>query len=148
MAEYVLRMRLNKKDMPMLKKKLPQIVMEKIGPEMHDAIRSILVYKKLNPGNERDWASFRVANAGLFSEAILDDIDKRYLRLGKGTESKISVESYKNGIQLVIRAELTEDAIKEFQDLNPEAVFRMVTNFDKTKAGNIFKTAVEKAGLD
>ena len=152
MAKHSITVKLNRSEMPKFRENLAEKVVSEIGPEMSSSIRDILVYKKMRPGQRRDWPSFMAANAGLFSAAIIDDMDKRYVKFGRGSISHIRVESYARGgsigTELIIQAELTPEARKRFADFKPSAVFRMVTNLDPTKAQQVFRTAVDKAGLD
>lgn len=150
MAEvyYDLDIKLNKSEMPKFKKKFGELFKSKIGPDMHEAIRRIILYKKLRPGQNKSIPEFLVSHAGLFPAAILDNMKRKHINYGPGTESGISLQSMPNGTEVVIKVELSDTAKAEFVDYSPEAVMKMVTGLDPSVAKSIFRTAVDKAGMD
>lgn len=148
MANYEMTVRLNKKQMPDLKEKFSKMAIEEAGPDIVEAIRNIILYRKMNPGQGKDWPTFIVANAGLFSAAIIENIKKKYINFGKGTGTGVRLDSTPTGVELVITAELSEDGAKEVATLNPEAIMKMVTGLDPATASSIFRKAADKAGYN
>jgi len=144
---YEIKVKLNKEEMPKFKNFLSSIVTDDISPEMTEALRDILLYQNLSPGQKKDWATFKSSHAGIFSEAILDNIQKKYIDFARGDETYVEVKSTKKGQEVVIKGKISEEATKEI-NISPGAVLNLVSGLTPTKSKSILKRSIDKAGLN
>jgi len=145
---YEIIIKLNKKEMPKFKKQFNEVIMKEAGPEMASTIRDIFLYHKMQPGQVKDWPSFLVAHAGIFSTAIMNNIQRKYINYGINSRTGIRVESIPKGTELVITTELNKQADQELGDYNPDTILKMVSKLDPSTTKAIFQRAVDKAGFD
>ena len=137
----------SKEEIKKFKDSFSDLFKEKISPDMSKAVRDVMVFHNIEPGTTRDWSSFRAANAGIVSAAILDNINKRFIKTGKGTFSNVRVERSGNISEVIITGEVDTEAAKEL-NVEPEAVIKMIAGLTPARVKQIFDESTRKAGYD
>jgi len=144
---YEIKIKVNKSEMPKFENFLTDLVAGEIGPEMGNAMRDVLLYQKLNPGQRKDWAAFRSAHAGILSEAVLDNIQKKYIDLTNTAETYVEVADMPNGQELIIKGKLNEESTKNI-NLSPEAILKLASGLNPIKSKHIIERSIDQAGYD
>jgi len=147
--EYDIKFKISgdKKFLDDFKKNLKKLVTEEIGPEMFQVMKDIFLYRKMLEGIPKKWQDFLLTNAGIFTAAIMKNIEKKRINM-QSPNTHVRLDRVGMNKELIISAAATEAAAKEFEESgkSPEAIMRIITKLDDETAKNIFEDALAEAG--